>query len=179
MSCVQLEKEFSDMIARNPQKTRIEKAHLYNIDFLMDRRTMGNGDSDRTRNPPFNFNLDPEYVYSDWPRNRSDYEEAFLFTSGFGKILSDMEIHSLEKLKSNSSPETKEMKDIVIKHGDVIDCYLNKYRKTIAKRIAEWSARPGNPGYRVIARNNPAMLGGRRRTTRRSRRRRSKSMRSS
>ena len=171
------------MIARNPQKTRIEKTHLYNIDFLMDRRTMDEGDTDTKRNPPFNFDLDPAYVYADWPRNRSDYEEAFLFMSGFGKILYDMEIHNLEKLKSISSPETNEMKDIVIKHGDVIDCYLNKYRKRnakrIAERIAEWSARPGNPGYRVIARNYPAMLGGRRRTTRRSRRRRSKSMRSS
>jgi hypothetical protein len=126
MNCVKLEKEFMDMIEDDPSRDQLYNSHLYNIDLLKGRRRFGVGTDTPREKPLQNFGLDPEWLYGDIPTTRDDYEEGFRYMTA-----------------TDDNPISK-------KHGDVIECYLKqRATKIIHKSVGEWSARPGNPGYRM------------------------------
>jgi len=125
MSCVKLEKEFMDMIEDHPSRDQLYNSHRYNIELLKGRRRFGVGNDTPREKPLQNFGLAPEWIYGDVPTTRDDYEKGFSYMTA-----------------TNNTPISK-------KHGDVIECYMKKAGIKIRQSVGEWSAKPGNPGYRI------------------------------
>jgi len=143
MSCVKLEKEFMDMIEDHPSRDQLYNSHLYNVELLKGRRRFGDGNNSPRETPLQNFQLGPDWLYGDIPTTRDDYIEGFEYMTA-----------------TKNTPISK-------KHGDVIECYMKKAEMKIRQSVGEWSARPGNPGYRMALKRFGS---GRTRKSKRSRR---------
>jgi hypothetical protein len=143
MSCVKLEKEFMDMIEDHPSRDQLHNSHLYNVDMVKGRRRFGVGTDTPREKPLQNFQLAPDWIYGDIPTTRKDFEDGFEYMTA-----------------TKNTPISK-------KHGDVIECYLKQRAMKIRQSVGEWSARPGNPGYRMALKR---FGNGRTRKSKRSRR---------